>query len=78
MSSQTPMPCLTFTRSTLGLPGVTGHDSNEQFNIDLALYANNLLHRRIQDTFGGGQGGFRGAVGTGDVGRVIIYGMEIS
>lgn len=45
----TPMPYLTFTRSTFGLPDVPRHD--EGFNIDLAPYANSLLRSRIQDAF---------------------------
>lgn len=46
-----PMPRLTFTRSTFGLPNAPGHNENQEFNIDLTPYANNLLQSRLHDAF---------------------------
>ncbi|KAF8457016.1 hypothetical protein BGX38DRAFT_893794 [Terfezia claveryi] len=46
-----PMPTLTFTRSTFDLPNLPDQDDNEQFCIDLTQYVKNLLHSRVQDAF---------------------------
>ncbi|RPB25468.1 hypothetical protein L211DRAFT_83672 [Terfezia boudieri ATCC MYA-4762] len=46
-----PMPTLTFTRSTFDLPNLPDQHDNEQFCIDLTQYIKNLLRSRVQDAF---------------------------